>query len=80
MAMQCKNCNGSGKDVNMLGEIGKCYDCNGLGVLPRFVYETVENYGLGQYLRNNPNPRYRMVSTTLDSETKLFHIIFEEKE
>jgi hypothetical protein len=80
MAMECKNCNGSGKEVNMLGDIVKCSDCNGMGVLPRFVYEVVEREYMEQYLDTNPNPRYRMVSASIDSHGNKFHIIFEEKE
>jgi hypothetical protein len=80
MGMECKACKGKGKLTDMLGDIGKCYDCNGTGMMPRFIYETVESYGIEQYLKNDPNPCYRMVSATLDAGTSLFHIIFEEKE
>lgn len=80
MAMECKNCEGRGKLTDMLGYRETCRECNGLGVLPRFIYEEVERDCMKHYLNTDPHPRYRMVSASLDSEARLFHIIFEENE
>jgi len=80
MAMECEACKGKGKLTDMLGDIGKCFDCDGTGRMSRFIYDTVKLYEIERYLKNDPNPRYRIVSATLDAGTSLFHIIFEEKE